>query len=356
VHRLRSAAAAHGPGLEDASSTLVLAYLFDRETRRAALTEVPAPSPGPGEVALAVEACGLCRTDLHILDGDLVPSRPRVVLGHQVVGRVSAVGDGVDAALIGRRHGVPWLADTCGTCAYCRGGRENLCASARFTGLDRDGGLAEVMVARAAACLPVPGDLAATAVAPLLCAGLIGHRALRMTGDAPRVGIYGFGAAAHLVAQILRWQGRSLYAFTRPGDRERQAYARTLGATWAGGSDEAPPEPLDAAILFADAGELVPRALAAVAPGGTVVCGEIHMTDIPSFPYDLLWREKVLRSVANLTRQDGVELLALAAAIPLRADVTAYSLPRVEEAIADLRAGRVRGAAVVYSPAPQGVP
>jgi len=325
----------------------MLAYVFDAARRRAALEDVRVPEPAAGEVVLEVEACALCRTDLHILDGDLVPRAPRVVLGHQVVGRVAAVGAGVDRGWLGRRCGVPWLAETCGACAYCASGRENLCAAARFTGLDRDGGLAERMSAVAAFCLPLPGDLAAVAVAPLLCAGLIGWRALRMAGDGPRLGIYGFGAAAHLLAQVIRWQGRRLHAFTRPGDEARQAYARSLGAAWAGGSDQAPPEPLDAAILFADAGELVPRALAAVAPGGTVVCGEIHMSDIPSFPYDLLWREKVVRSVANLTRRDGVELLDLAARIPLRADATTYPLARVDDAIADLRAGSVHGAAVI---------
>jgi propanol-preferring alcohol dehydrogenase len=323
------------------------AFVYQRETRRAALTDVAEPVAGAGEVLLAVEACGLCRTDLHVIDGDLVPRDPQVVLGHQVVGRVIAAGAGVDAAWLGRRVGVPWLAQTCGACRACASGRENLCAAARFTGLDRDGGLAERMTAVAAYCLPVPGELPAIAVAPLLCAGLIGWRALRMAGDGEAVGIYGFGAAAHLLAQVIRWQGRRLHAFTRPGDRERQAYARGLGAVWAGGSDEAPPEPLDAAILFADAGELVPRALAAVAPGGTVVCGEIHMSDIPSFPYDLLWREKVIRSVANLTRQDGRELLELAARIPLHADVAPYPLARTGDAVADLRAGRVHGAAVV---------
>lgn len=323
------------------------AYVLDAGAGRGRLEEVPEPAPGPGEVRLAVEACGLCRTDLHILDGDLVPPTPRVVLGHQVVGRVDAVGDDVDPAWLGRRVGVPWLGDTCGRCRYCTTGRENLCAEARFTGMHRDGGLAERMTASTDACLPVPAGLLATAVAPLLCAGLIGWRALGLAGDGQHVGIYGFGAAAHLLAQVLHWQGRALYAFTRPGDLDRQAYARGLGATWAGGSDEPPPVPLDAAILFADAGELVPRALAAVAPGGTVVCGEIHMTDIPAFPYDLLWREKVLRSVANLTRKDGVELLEVAAAVPLRADVRPYPLDAVDDAIGDLRAGRVRGAAVV---------
>jgi propanol-preferring alcohol dehydrogenase len=297
-------------------------------------------------VLLEVEACGVCRTDLHVLDGELRPRRPRVVLGHQVVGRVIGAGAGAESWL-GRRVGVPWLAETCASCRHCTDGRENLCEEARFTGLDRDGGLAERMTAIAAYALPLPDDAAAVAIAPLLCAGLIGWRALQAAGPASSVGIYGFGAAAHLVAQIVRWQERRLFAFTRPGDRERQAYARSLGAAWAGGSDEAPPELLDAAILFADAGELVPRALAAIRPGGTVVCGEIHMTDIPSFPYALLWREKVIRSVANLTRRDGRELLDLATRIPLRADAVTYAFQDTDAAIADLRAGRVHGAAVV---------
>jgi propanol-preferring alcohol dehydrogenase len=325
----------------------VKAFVYDRVARHAGLADVPEPAAGPGEVLLAVEACGLCRTDLHVLDGDLVPGPSSVVLGHQVVGRVIAVGDRVEMLAVGQRVGVPWLALTCGTCRRCISGHENLCAKAQFTGLDRDGGLAERMTARAVFCLPVPDQLPPMAVAPLLCAGLIGWRALKMAGNGETIGIYGFGAAAHLLAQVIRWEGRQLYAFTRPGDVDRQAYARDLGAVWAGGSDEMPPVPLDAAILFADAGELVPRALAAVAPGGTVVCGEIHMSDIPSFPYELLWREKVIRSVANLTRQDGHELLGLAARIPLRANSVAYPLARIDDAIADLRAGRVRGAAVV---------
>jgi propanol-preferring alcohol dehydrogenase len=326
------------------------AFVYERDVRQATLADVDEPVAGDGEVLLSVEACGLCRTDLHVIDGDLVPRADRVILGHQVVGRVVAVGRGVDPSWAGKRVGVPWLGQACGRCRQCTARRENLCSDARFTGLDRDGGIAERMVAVADFCLPVPGELSAIEVAPLLCAGLIGWRALRLAGEGESIGIYGFGAAAHLLAQVLRWQRRRLHAFTRPGDHQRQAYARELGAVWAGGSDEAPPEPLDAAILFADAGELVPRALAAVVPGGTVVCGEIHMSDIPSFPYDLLWREKVLRSVANLTREDGHELLALAARIPLRAHAVPYPLVHVSEAIADLRAGRVRGAAVIVVP------
>jgi propanol-preferring alcohol dehydrogenase len=323
------------------------AYVYDRVLGRAALTDVAAPVAVDGQLVIAVEACGLCGTDLHILDGDRVPVRPQVVLGHQVVGRVVEVGRGAGDNWRGVRVGVPWLVGTCGHCQFCATGRENLCAEARFTGFDRDGGLAERMVVPPAACLRVPTALAPDAAAPLLCAGLIGWRALRMAGIGERIGVYGFGAAGRLVAQILRWQGRRLFAFTRPGDEAHQAHARSLGAAWAGGSDQKPPEPLDAAILFAGAGELVPQALAAVAPGGTVVCGETDMTDIPTFRYDLLWREKVVRSVANLTHRDGVELLAIAAAVPLRVDVTAYPLTRVDDAIADLRAGRGHGAAVV---------
>jgi propanol-preferring alcohol dehydrogenase len=322
------------------------AYRFDPATRAAALAEVGEPLVGTGELLLHVEACGLCRTDLHVLDSDLVPPRP-VTLGHQIVGTVVAAGAGADIAMVGRTVGVPWLGQTCGACAYCTGGRENLCPKARFTGLDRDGGLADLVSADARFCLPLPPGFAAVQAAPLLCAGLIGWRALRLAGDAPRLGIYGFGAAAHLLAQVITWQGRRLYAFTRPGDLERQALARRLGAVWAGGSDEHPPEPLDAAILFAAAGELVPAALGVVAPGGTVVCGEIHMSDIPSFPYALLWQERQVRSVANLTRRDGEELLALAPRVPLRAEVSVFPLAEIDRAITALRAGQVVGAAVV---------
>jgi alcohol dehydrogenase, propanol-preferring len=325
----------------------VLAYVFDPAAGRAALTERPEPGPpAEGELLLAVEACGLCRTDLHILDGDLRPPGP-VTLGHQIVGQVLQVGGGVDRALIGRRVGVPWLAGACGGCRECLAGRENLCAQARFTGFHRDGGLAARATAAARACLPLPEGLAPVAGAPLLCAGLIGWRALRLAGDGPCVGLYGFGAAAHLLTQVLRWQGRRVFAFTRPGDRQRQAYARALGAEWAGDSDQCPEEALDAAILFADSGALVPRALEACAPGGVVVCAEIHMSDIPSFPYRLLWQERVLRSVANLTHQDGVEYLPLAAAVPVRADTTVFALAEIDRAIAELRDGRVRGAAVI---------
>jgi propanol-preferring alcohol dehydrogenase len=327
------------------------AFVFDTTARAARLVDAPEPVAGAGELLLRVEACGLCRTDQHILDGELVPPRATVVLGHQIVGVVLAAGPGAPSCLVGRRVGVPWLGGACGTCAACVRGRENLCDQARFTGFHRDGGLAERVTCDHRFALELPDALAGDAAAPLLCAGLIGWRTLRLAGDpvdVRTVGIYGFGAAAHLIAQVLRTQGRRFLAFTRPGDTKRQAFARELGAAWAGGSDQPSPEPLDAALLFAADGALVPRALAAVVPGGTVVCGEIHMSDIPSFPYASLWRERALRSVANLTRADGREFLAFAAAATsVRAQVTRYPIEEVERALAELRSGGVRGAAVV---------
>ncbi|HEX9124019.1 MAG TPA: zinc-dependent alcohol dehydrogenase family protein [Actinomycetota bacterium] len=307
--------------------------------------EMPKPQPGPGQVLIRVRACGVCRTDLHVVDGELPDPKLPLVLGHQIVGLVEEVGDGVQ--LVAERVGVPWLGWTCGECRYCTSGRENLCPSARFTGYQLDGGYAGFAIADARFCLPIPDDYPDLQAAPLLCAGLIGWRCLKMTGDAGRIGLYGFGAAAHIVAQVARHQGRRIFAFTRPGDREAQAFARDLGAEWAGSSAEAPPEELDAAILFAPAGELVPVALRAVAPGGTVVCGEIHMSDIPSFPYDILWREKVLRSVANLTRDDGLEFLELAPKVPVRTEVMTFPLERADEALFALRNGTVRGALVL---------
>src|SRR3954452_14811724 len=302
--------------------------------------------PGPGEVQVAVHACAVCRTDLHIVDGELAAPRLPLIPGHQVVGTVLAAGEGAEVDP-GARVGIPWLGWTDGTCRYCRGGRENLCERARFTGLDIDGGYAERAVADARFCFPLPEGYGACDVAPLLCAGLIGHRALRMTGDAERLGLYGFGASAHIVAQVARHQGRRVFAFTRADDTASQAFAREIGAEWAGDAMAPAPEALDAAIVFAPVGALVPAALRALAPGGVVVCAGIHMSDIPSFPYADLWRERSIRSVANLTRADARELLDLAPRVPLRTHVTAYALERANDALGDLRAGRIEGAAVL---------
>jgi propanol-preferring alcohol dehydrogenase len=309
--------------------------------------ERPVPSPGPGEVRLRVRACGVCRTDLHVVDGELPDLGRPVVPGHQVVGVVEAVGPGVERLDAGQRVGVPWLGWTCGECRFCASGRENLCGEARFTGYQLDGGFAEHAVADARYCFPIPEGYPDVQAAPLLCAGLIGYRSLRMAGDAGRLGLYGFGAAAHIVVQVARHEGRRVFAFARPGDREARAFALSLGAEWAGESGETPPAPLDAAILFAPAGELVPAALRAVEPGGTVVCAGIHMSDIPSFPYRILWEERVVRSVANLTRRDGEEFLALAPRVPVRTEVETFPLAAANEALDRLRAGRVRGAAVL---------
>jgi propanol-preferring alcohol dehydrogenase len=309
--------------------------------------DLPEPVPGPGELRLRVTACGVCRTDLHVADGELPDPKLPLVLGHEIVGRVDAVGDGVTRFRPGDRVGVPWLGWTCGACAFCRSGRENLCPSARFTGYQLDGGYAEAAVADARYAFALPESHADADAAPLLCAGLIGHRAWATVHTAPRLGLYGFGAAAHLVVQLARHARQRVFAFTRAGDLEAQSFARQLGAEWAGASGETPPEPLDAAILFAPVGALVPAALRAVAPGGTVVCAGIHMSDIPSFPYALLWGERTVRSVANLTRRDGEALLALAPEIPLRTEVVPYPLARAGDALSDLRAGRLRGAAVL---------
>jgi propanol-preferring alcohol dehydrogenase len=311
------------------------------------LRELAAPVPGPGEIQLAVEACGVCRTDLHVVDGELPDPKLPLVPGHQIVGTVSALGAGVTGLALGDRVGVPWLGWTCGRCVYCTTGRENLCRSARFTGYHRDGGYAEAAVADARYVFPLPPGYTALEAAPLLCAALIGYRALRLAGDGRRLGLYGFGAAGHLVAQLARHLGREVYAFTRPGDDRGQAFARSLGAVWTGGSDQLPPVPLDAAILFAPVGALIPLALAAVAPGGIVVCAGIHMSDIPAFPYRLLWEERVVRSVANLTRRDGDELLALAPAAGLRPTARPYPLADANQALDDLRAGRFEGAMVL---------
>jgi len=309
--------------------------------------ERPDPVPGPGELRIRVEACGVCRTDLHVVDGELRHIRLPVIPGHEIVGIVEAQGAGVAFPQLGARVGVPWLAHTCGHCPYCRSGRENLCDEPAFTGYTRDGGFATHVVAEADFAFPLDGFDDPVATAPLMCAGLIGWRSLVIAGNGERIGLYGFGAAAHILAQVCRWQGRDVYAFTRPGDTAAQAMARSLGAVWVGGSDELPPEPLDAAILFAPVGALVPQALRAVRKGGTVVCGGIHMSDIPSFPYELLWEERRLVSVANLTRQDGIDFLAIAAKAGIRTTTTTYRLEKANEALADLRAGRFQGAAVL---------
>ena len=311
------------------------------------LEERPDPRPGPGDLLIRVEACGVCRTDVHILDGDLPGIRHPIVPGHEIVGIVEAVGGGVPSARLGTRVGVPWLGGTCGHCPYCAADRENLCDRPVFTGLTRDGGFATHVVASSDFSFALKGFDDPVAAAPLLCAGLIGWRSLKLCGEAHRIGLYGFGAAAHIIAQVCRWQGREVHAFTRPGDFVAQAHARSLGAIWAGGSDEIPPYPLDAAILFAPVGDLVPAALKAVRKGGRVVCGGIHMSDIPLFPYRLLWEERQLLSVANLTREDAREFLALAPMVPVRTTTTVYPLASANQAIADLRSGAFQGAAVL---------
>ena len=313
---------------------------------------LPIPDPGPGRLLLRVRACGVCRTDLHVADGDLPRPKLPLVLGHEIVGEVVAAGDGPEAKAFsaGERVGVPWLAWTCGECRYCRTGLENLCDRARFTGYQVDGGYAEYTVADARFCFRLPLSYGDVQAAPLLCAGLIGYRALRAAGDGERLGIYGFGAAAHIVAQVARQEGRRIFAFTRAGDVEAQSFARELGAEWSGPSTDLPPEPLDAAILFAPVGALVPAALRAVAKAGTVVCAGIHMSPIPSFPYEILWEERMVRSVANLTRRDGEDFLDLAGRIPLRIAAEPLPLDRANEALDRLRQGQLRGAAVLVPP------
>lgn len=310
-------------------------------------TELPDRAPGPGEIRVKISACGVCRTDLHVLDGELPSQRYPIIPGHEIVGRIDAIGPNVTGLDIGQRVGVPWLGHTCGVCPYCRTGRENLCDDPGFTGHTRDGGYATAVVADGRFAFPLGEAGDDVALAPLLCAGLIGWRSLVMAGEGDRLGLYGFGAAAHIIAQVAAWQGRQVYAFTRPGDGASQAFARSLGAVWAGGSDEPPPEPLDAAIIFAAVGDLVPTALRAVRKGGRVVCAGIHMSDIPSFPYAILWEERQLLSVANLTRQDGLDFLALAPRIGIATHTTTYPLAKANEALADLRAGRFEGAAVL---------
>ncbi len=313
------------------------AVVLEQQGQPVKSVTLPDPVPGPGQLLLQVEACGVCRTDLHLRDAEIEAGKLPVVLGHQIVGTTED----------GRRVGVPWLGYTDGECRYCRSDRENLCVNARFTGSDIDGGYAELTVADERFCLPLPDDLSAEQAAPLLCGGLIGYRALRFTGDAATLGLFGFGSAAHMICQVAVHQGRDVYAFTRPGDERTQEFARSLGATWAGGTDEIAPVQLDAAIIFAPAGELVPGALKLLAPGGTVVCAGIHMSDIPSFPYEDLWHERTIRSIANLTRRDGEEFIALAPKVPVRTTITKYPLEQAETALADLRAGRFEGTAVI---------
>ncbi len=308
---------------------------------------VPRPEAGPGQVLVRVSACAVCRTDLHVVDGDLTEPKRPIVPGHEIVGRVVAAGEGAEKFSEGERVGIPWLGWTCGRCRYCRAGQENLCPEARFTGYQIDGGYADYTVADARYCFPIHGSYSDAEAAPLLCAGLIGYRSLVMAGDGKRLGIYGFGAAAHIVAQVARHQGRRLFAFTRTGDAAAQDFARRLGAEWAGGSDERPPEELDAAIIFAPVGPLVPAALRAIRPGGIVVCGGIHMSDIPAFPYELLWREKTVVSVANLTRRDGEEFLALAPKVPVKTEIEPMALGDANEALRRLRDGELTGAAVL---------
>jgi len=323
------------------------AMVLDAAGQPLAARRIEVRDPAPGEVLIKVSACGVCRTDLHVIAGELTQPKLPLVLGHEVVGRVAALGRGVERFREGDRIGVPWLGATCGHCPHCLAAHENLCDAPQFNGYTRDGGYAEYMLADAAHAFALPGGYDEAHAAPLLCAGLIGFRALRFAGDAQTLGIYGFGAAAHLIAQLAIWQGRQVFAFTRAGDAESQAFARSLGCAWAGESSQAPPEPLDAAVLFAPVGSLVPTALRATRKGGVVVCGGIHMSEIPAFPYELLWGERVVRSVANLTREDGEQFLALAPLVPVRTHVQRYPLAAANSAIDDLRAGRVQGAAVL---------
>ena len=310
-------------------------------------TDLPDRQPGPGDIRVKVMACGVCRTDLHVLDGELPNPKYPIIPGHEIVGRIDAIGTGVEGLSLGERVGIPWLGHTCGTCPYCREHRENLCDHPIFTGFTRDGGFATATIADARFAFPL-GDVGSdVSLAPLLCAGLIGWRSLTIAGNGKKVGLYGFGAAAHIIAQVAKWQGRSVYGFTRPGDVATQTFARSLGAIWAGGSDEMPPEPLDAAIIFATVGDLVPLALKAVRKGGRVVCAGIHMSDIPSFPYELLWEERQLVSVANLTRQDGIDFLRQVPEMGIITKTTSYPLKKANDALADLRAGRFEGAAVL---------
>ncbi len=323
------------------------AMVLNQLRRPLVWTELPTPEPGPGQIRVQVTACGVCRTDLHVVDGELPHPQVPIIPGHEIVGRIAALGPNVTGLALGQRVGIPWLGHTCGVCPYCRAGRENLCDHPLFTGYTRNGGFATATVADARFAFPLGDHGSDVSLAPLLCAGLIGWRALGLAGPGQRLGLYGFGAAGHILAQVAHWQGRSVFAFTRPGDVATQNFARQLGAVWTGGSDELPPEPLDTAIIFAPVGDLVPLALAAVRKGGRVVCAGIHMSDLPAFPYRLLWEERQLVSVANLTRQDGLDFLRLVPEIPLITKTTTYPLTQANQALADLRAGRFAGAAVL---------
>ncbi len=323
------------------------AMLLEKPRQPLRLVDVPIPKPNPQQVLIQVHACAVCRTDLHIVDGELTEPKLPLILGHQIVGTVTAIGKKVTKIQVGDRMGVPWLGHTCNCCPYCVSGRENLCDRAQFTGYNIDGGYAEYTVADEGFCFPIPQDYPDLQAAPLLCGGLIGYRAYSMTGDAQRLGFYGFGSAAHILIQLANYQGREIFAFTRTGDTQGQEFARQLGAVWAGDSDTSPPEPLDAAIIFAPVGKLVPAALRAVGKGGVVVCAGIHMSDIPSFPYHILWEERVVRSVANLTRQDGEEFLTLAPQVPIRTEVNPFPLTQANEALDALRSGKIEGSAVL---------
>jgi propanol-preferring alcohol dehydrogenase len=323
------------------------AMLFEKAGQPLRKAELPMPKPGPGQVLIRVRACAVCRTDLHVVDGELTQPKLPLIPGHEIVGIVEEKGEGAERYEIGDRVGIPWLGWTCGECSYCLWGRENLCDRARFTGYTIDGGYADYTVADQRFCFPIPDSYGDAEAAPLLCAGLIGYRSLVKAGDGKRLGIYGFGAAAHIITQVARYQNREIYGFTRPGDREAQKFAETLGAVWAGGSNELPPVKLDAAIIFAPVGELVPQALLAVGKGGIVVCGGIHMSDVPSLPYAILWEERSLCSVANLTRQDGEEFFALAPRVPVRTEVQTFPLEEANETLARLRSGKIQGAAVL---------
>jgi propanol-preferring alcohol dehydrogenase len=323
------------------------AMLLEKAGQPLRETELPMPKPGPGQVLIRIGACAVCRTDLHVVDGELTQPKLPLVPGHEIVGIVEKKGEGAERFEIGDRVGIPWLGWTCGECSYCLWGQENLCDKARFTGYTIDGGYADYTIADQRFCFPIPDVYGDAEAAPLLCAGLIGYRSLVKAGDGKRLGIYGFGAAAHIVAQVARYQNREIYAFTRPGDKEAEKFAVELGAVWAGGSNELPPVKLNAAIIFAPVGALIPQALRAVGKGGKVVCGGIHMSDIPSFPYEILWEERSLCSIANLTRRDGEEFLALAPKVPVRTEVETFPLDGANEALARLRSGKIQGAAVL---------